>query len=116
MLNITCQHIVDWLIGYDLIQVQCACGMHGIANLCRRPFRDASIEHFALCHKIIEGTQHFLDRRLIVITMALIQIDIVGIEAAQAGVALFNDMFAREATIIRTIAHRKIHFGCQYKR
>jgi len=47
--------------------------------------------------------------------VALVQIDVVRSQAAQTGVALLHNMFARKPAIIWSFTHRKIHFGGQNK-
>jgi hypothetical protein len=47
--------------------------------------------------------------------VTLVQVDVVSSEAAQAGVALFHNMFPRKPAIVWPLSHRKIDFRCQNK-
>src|SRR5204862_6411839 len=55
--------------------------------------------------------ERFLDRRLVIPAMDLVEVDIIHAEPVQAGVDLAHDCFARQAAAVRTGAHPAIYLG-----
>ena len=63
----------------------------------------ADIAHFAAVHQVIQRPQRLIERRLGVGGVHLVEVDIVGLQAAQAGLDRLEDVLAR------TAAHRSGH-------
>ncbi len=55
--------------------------------------------------------ERFLDRRVVVPTVDLVEIDVIHAEAAQARVDLGEDRFARQPGAVRAGAHPAINLG-----
>ena len=77
-----------------------------------RPFGKADVSRLAGAHRARERLEGLLERRVVVIAMALIQIDIGHFEARQGGIELLLDLRARESPI--RVAHREEQLGGQY--
>ena len=56
--------------------------------------RRADIADLACLHDVVQRLQRLLDRRLVVPAMDLVEVDVIGAEAAQAGVELSHDRLA----------------------
>ena len=70
---------------------------HGVRDLWRQPFRYAVVEDLALPAQVVERNQRLLDRCCDVEAMALVQVNIINVEALQGGMTLFKDVLSREA-------------------
>ncbi len=75
------------------------------------PFGDASVQDFALAREIIEREEGLFKRDSWVITMALVEIDIVDSKPLERQVALLKDMLARQAAVVGAVAHREKDLG-----
>src|ERR1700674_3260813 len=73
--------------------------------------RGAEVAGLACPHHVMERFQRLLDRRRGVPAMDLVEVDVVGAEAAQRAVDGVEDVFARQPAVIRTLAHRKEDLG-----
>ena len=69
--------------------------------------RGADVERLAGLHDVVQRFERLLDRRLRVEAMDLVEVDIVGREAAKRGLDRQHDVLAREAAIVRPGTHRK---------
>ena len=56
-------------------------------DLLGAPLGHADVEHLALAHQVVEGAQRLLERRLVVVAVRLVQVDVVGLQPPQRGVA-----------------------------
>ncbi|MBG9885263.1 hypothetical protein ABE10_01405, partial [Bacillus toyonensis] len=77
-------------------------GMTG-SQLLRRPLRDADVEGLALSNDVGEGLEGLLQRRLVVVPMRLVEIDVVGAEATEGAVDRLHDVLATEAGVVRSL-------------
>ena len=68
----------------------------------------------AVLHQGIQRLQGLLYRRGRVEAVDLVQIDVVGLQSPQAGLALAHDMAPGGATGVGTFTHRPEHLGGQY--
>src|SRR5262249_8113878 len=68
---------------------------------------------FAALNDCIEGSECFINRGVGIRSMDLIQIDVIGVEAAQARVDRIEDMDSRETAVVRPFSHRHPAFGCK---
>src|ERR1700680_2525408 len=65
-------------------------------------------------NQVIQRPERLIERRFSIGKMHLIQIEIVGLQTAQAGLNRLEDMLARPATIIGASAHREKELGRQH--
>ena len=68
----------------------------------------------AVLHQSIQRLQGLLYRRGRVEAVDLVQVDVVGLQSLQAGIALAHDVAPGGATGVGTFAHRAEHLGGQY--
>ena len=83
----------------------------GLADLRGAPLRDAPVEDLSLADQVLVGADRLLDRRRRVGAMALVQVEVVGAEAAQRGLDALEEVLAREAAVVRMLRHRKEGLG-----
>ena len=57
-------------------------------------------------HKVVKGGERLVDRRLLVVAMQLVQVDVVGLEASQRCIHGGHDVLARVAAVERRGAGR----------
>ena len=77
--------------------------MQRLRELIRVHARRADVARLAALHDVVQRFDRLLDRRVVVPAMDLIQIDVVGAEAAQRVVDRFHDVFARQAAVVRLV-------------
>ena len=77
-------------------------GVHG---------RGADVAGFAGFHDIVEGFEGFFDGGFVVPAMDLVEVDVVGLEAAEALVDFEEDRFAGEAAAVGVVAHEAVDLG-----
>ena len=65
-------------------------------------------------NQVIQRPERLIERRFKIGKMHLIQIEIVGLQTAQASMGRLEDMLARPATIIGTSAHREKELARQH--
>src|SRR5439155_2409370 len=73
--------------------------------------RRADIAGLAGLNDIVECFERLLDRRVIVPSMDLVEVDVIGAEAPQARVDLGHDRLARHAGAIGSRPHPAIDLG-----
>ncbi len=79
-------------------------GQH-LRELPREHRRRPDVERLALAHDVVERLKRFLHRRMRVEAMNLVEIDVVGLQPAQAFVDGVLDMLARKAALVGIVAH-----------
>ena len=73
-------------------------GIAKAASICAgRPFAEADIARLALAHDVAQRLHRLLQRRLGVVAVALIEIDMIDTQALQRRVDLLEDLRARQA-------------------
>src|SRR4051812_37254547 len=70
-------------------------------DLLRLPFGEAEVARLALPHHLGEGVHRLLERRLLVVAVALVEVDVVGAQPCERRVDLLEDLLAREAAVAR---------------
>ena len=78
--------------------------------------RAPDVSDFALPHQIVERPHRLLERDEHVRLVADVEIEVVGLQPAEAGFASFNDVFSRQAGVVRSRAHPHEHLGRQDER
>ena len=77
-------------------------GVHG---------RRADVAHLAGLDHVVQRFERLFDGRFVVPAVNLVEVDVVGLEAAQALVELEEDRFAREAAAVGLVAHDAVDLG-----
>jgi hypothetical protein len=75
----------------------------------RSPLRDPYVQYLPLPNQVVEGPQGLLKRRVFVVAVALVEVDVVDPEALERVVALLGDVLAREPTVVWSVPHREVH-------
>ena len=78
-------------------------------DLARRIRRRADVADLARTHEIGERAERLVVIGVVVEAVDLVEVDPVGAEPAQAGLALLDDPAARVAALVRAFAHRPVH-------
>ena len=74
-----------------------------------REVRGADPTDFALLHQRVERLHDLVERRLLVVAVGLVQVDVVGLEALQRVLDGLDHVGAREALL--PLAHRAAELG-----
>src|SRR5262249_57759204 len=61
--------------------------------------RAAEVAHLALAHQVVEGAERLLERRLTVVPVRLVEIDVVGLEPPQRGLHALHDVLAGKTPV-----------------
>src|SRR5699024_5284932 len=81
-----------------------------LAQLLGGPFRDADVERLALPHDVGERLERLFERRLVVEAVSLVQVNVIGAEAAERAVDRFEDVLAAQPGVVRPLlAGREVH-------
>src|SRR4029079_12711191 len=64
------------------------------------PLRDADVEGLARVYDIGERLHRLLQRRRDVVSMRLIEVDVIGVEPGQGAVDRLQDVLARKAAVV----------------
>ena len=67
-------------------------------------------------HEIVHRPARLFERRTNVVTMALVEVDVLDVQTPQARIDLRADVFARETAIVGTVAHREEHLRREHDR
>ena len=76
----------------------------------------ADVASLAGLHHVVERGERFFDRRFVIPAMDLVEVDVVGAEAAEAVVDFGEDRFAREAGAVRVGPHAAVDLGGEHDR
>ena len=104
------QRVVD-LVGDERLVVVDAGDAERLGHLPARVVRAADVADLAVPHERVERAQRLLERRLAVPLVDLVEVDPVRAEPAQAVLAGLDDVGARQAGVVGTVAHREAHLG-----
>jgi hypothetical protein len=78
----------------------------------RGEVRGADGAHLAGLHEVVEGTQRVLERRVGVVVVRLVEVDVVGLQALERGLDRLADVGRREPDL--AFAHRLAELGGQH--
>src|SRR5262249_11367936 len=82
-------------------------------ELPRRVVRAADVTDLALPYQVVEGPQAFFERRVRVGRVGLVEVDVVGAQAAQAVLHGLEDVAARQALVVGAVADAHAALGGQ---
>ena len=71
-----------------------------VADLVGRPLADADVERLALADDVGEGLHRLLERRLVVVAVGLVEVDVVGLQPLQRAVDRLHDVLAGQAGVV----------------
>src|SRR5579871_1187615 len=80
-------------------------------DLPRREIGASDVADFSLTDQIGERAERFFKRRQWIEAVNLIEIDVIRIQAQQAGLGFLHDIQPRESDLIGTFAHAAVDFG-----
>src|SRR4051794_30329305 len=106
-------HVVLRLVGDDPVQVHLFGYPQRVGDLIRRPLGDADVEHLPLPNKVVERPGGLFERRVLVVAVALVEVDVVDAKPLQRGVTLLCYVLAREPAVVRALAHPQVHLRRQ---
>ena len=75
-------------------------------DLRRRPLAEADVARLALPYDLGQRLHRLVERRLEVVAVALIEVDVVGAQARERCVDLLEDLFARQSVVVGV--HREV--------
>ncbi len=112
MLDIAVDHVVFRLHHRQRMQVAFRDDALRTFDARGAPFlAHAVIQDLALVHQVAQRLQRLLQRRRRVETMAVVQVDVVGVEVLQGTVAVVEDVLAAQSAAVHGIAGREEHLG-----
>jgi hypothetical protein len=83
----------------------------GISDTLRRPFTEAEVAYLALAHCIGECLHGFFQRRIDVVAMALVKIDVINSQTLEGSIELSAYLRPRQSFI--SVAHGAKQLGGQ---
>lgn len=94
------QHVVERLVRRGEVPPTRSADVTGIANLIRRPFTHSPVQNLALIDEVMHDAAGFVQRSFGVEPMALIEVDVVGVQPPQGRMALFEEVFAAQSAVV----------------
>src|SRR5262249_52374667 len=104
------QRVVD-LLAYEALAMLALADAERLHEMPAGIVRAADIADEAAPDQAVEGFQRFLQRRLAVPLMDLVEIDDVGAQPLQARLAGADQVIARQAAVVRPIARGETRLG-----
>jgi hypothetical protein len=86
--------------------------LHGLP---RGEVAEAHVAGLAGAHHVVEGAQRLLQRRDGIHAVDLVQVDVIGAQAAQAPVDAVHDVLARQAHVVGAGAGAAAHLGGEHE-
>src|SRR5438067_4515817 len=90
-----------------------ACLLVGLHDVPTREVAAAHVDDLAFAHQLLHRLPDLFPRRGTVDVVHLVEVDVVGVEAAQAGFAGVPDVAGGEAPFVGPVPHLSIHLGGQ---
>jgi hypothetical protein len=88
--------------------------LDGMTDLLAGPIRDADEARLARVHDLGQRVERLLERDVVVVGVALVEVDVVELQPTKRVVDLLQDLRAREAAVaVRHLAH---HLGRHHER
>ncbi len=114
-LDAAIQQVVGRLLGHEAVEAEFFGRPQRFHHLPGGKGAGAEIAHFARAHQVIQRAQRLVDGDIGLGAVNLVEVDIVGLQAAQRGVALLDDVTAvipgGEQVVI---VHAPVNFGGQH--
>src|SRR5438132_306523 len=114
IVEFTLQQIVALLARDIAFEAEMDRGPLRLDDLPGRQGRAADVAHLALPHEIVERAQGLLDRRLRIGDVLPVEVEIVGVEAFEAGLDRAHDVVPRGALQPARAVHRPGEFAGQH--
>src|SRR5207249_39787 len=73
----------------------------------------AKVTHLPVPHQVVQGIERLVERGGGVPGMDLVEVDVVGLQAAEAGLHLLEDSKAGEPLVVRPVVHPPADLSCQ---
>ena len=108
------QQVVARLDAVEAGEAVRVAGPEGVTQLPGREVGAADVAHLARLDQCVQGAQRLLNGRVRVGRVDLVQVNVVGLQAAQAVLAGAQDVLAREALLVRRLAHGAPALGRQH--
>jgi O-acetylserine/cysteine efflux transporter len=86
-------------------------GAQGLHQLPRGVVGGADVPHLARPDEVVQSVQRLVQRGPAVPLVHLVQVDVIGAQAAQAGLAAGDDVVARQPGVVRAAAHADPDLG-----
>jgi hypothetical protein len=77
----------------------------GLADLLGPPLGDPDVQRLAGADHVGERLHRLLERRLVVVAVGLVEVDVVQAQAPQRRVDALADVLARQADVVGAVAH-----------
>ena len=113
-LDAPAQDRVLGLVGHQPVQPQVVGQGEGVADLAGGPLAHPDVVDLALADQVVQGPQGLLQRGLVVEAVALVQVEVVGAQPAQAGVAGLHDVLAGQAAVVGAVPDREVDLGGEH--
>ena len=85
--------------------------LRGGLDLLGPPLRDPDVERLSGADDVGEGDHGLLQRRLVVVAVGLVEVDVVGLQPREGQVDGLEDVLARQAPVVRAVADRPVDLG-----
>src|SRR5258707_764646 len=104
-------HVVRGLVRDDFVEPHLPGDADRGGDLVGPPLGDADVEHLALADQVVEGAERLLQRRLVVVAVRLVEVQVVGLQPPERVMSRLDDVLAGQAAVIRAPADRPVGLG-----
>src|ERR1700729_4233854 len=105
------QHAVRGLVRDDPVESHLTGDPQRGRDLLGPPLGHAYVEHLALPDQVVEGAEGLLERRLVVVAVRLVQIQVVGLQPPERAVRRLHDVLAGQAAVVDAGAGRPVELA-----
>src|SRR3954447_7375773 len=112
-LDLPGEQVVDRLLADQALEVAPGGRLVGRGDLPAGVVGGADVEHLALRDQRLARLPDLLPRRLQVDVVELVEVDPVGLQPAQRGLAGADDVACRQEGVVRPVGHPAVHLGRQ---
>src|SRR3954449_2911324 len=113
-LDVAGEQVVDRLLADQALEMAPGGRLVGRGDLPARVVGGADVEHLALGDQRLARLPDLLPRRLQVDVMELVEVDPVGLQPAQRGLAGADDVARRQEGVVGPVGHAAVHLGRQH--
>src|SRR5476649_1382552 len=113
-LNLPIREVIERLRSNGPVDTERISGAAEFGQLPRPMIRQSIVTNLARANQVVKRADGFRNRRVMIFTMQIQQVDIAATEALQAAVHRFYDVLARGAAIVRAVTARTGDLGGQH--
>lgn len=110
-LDAPAQHVVLRLVRHDPVEAESIGDRERLLDLLRAPLGHPDVQDLALADEIVERAQGFLERRVRVVPVRLVEVEVVRAQSPERGVRGLHHVLAGQPALVRADPGRPVDLG-----